>query len=112
MTMLLPESTVTVIPTHCSNNCRMVPHKVQKLIIKSLKQALEELCYYVHQKQDKSQAIQKYIPRFTHNHHGIWSPFGSNKRQRVHIIKINMNLSGKNSFKPKGRETLLLTLSV
>lgn len=103
MTMLLPESRDTVIPTHSSNNCHMVPHKVQKLIIKSLEQALEELCYYVHQKQDKSQAIQKYIPRFTHNHHGIWSPFGSNKRQRVHIIKINMNLSGKDSFKPKGK---------
>lgn len=103
MIVLLLESTGTVIPTHSSNNCHVVPHKVQKLIIKSLERALEELCYYVHQKQDKSQAIQKYIPRFAHNHHGIWSPFGSNKRQRVHIIKINMNLSGKDSFKPKGK---------
>ena len=108
MTVLLPESADTVIPTHSSNNCHMMPHKVQKLIIKSLEQALEELCYYVHQKQDKSQAIQKYIPRFTHNHHGIWRPFGSNKRQRVHIIKINMNLSGKDSFKPKGKRLYYL----
>lgn len=106
--MLLPESTDTVIPNHSSNNCHMVPHKVQKLIIKSLEQALEELCYYEHQKQDKSQAIQKYIPRFAHNHHGIWSPFGSNKWQRVHIIKINMNLSGKDSFKPKGKRLYYL----
>lgn len=101
-------NTDTVIPTHSSNNCHMVPHKVQKLIIKSLERALEELCYYVHQEQDKSQAIQKYIPRFTHNHCGIWSPFGSNKRQRVHIIKINMNLSGKDSFKPKGKRLYYL----
>lgn len=103
MMVLLPASTGTVIPTHSSNNCHMVPHKVQKLIIKSLEQALEELHYYVHQKQNKSQVIQKYIPRFTHNHHGIWSPFGSNKRHRDHTIKINMNLSGKDSFKPKGK---------
>lgn len=46
MTVLLPESADTVIPTHSSNNCHMMPHKVQKLIIKSLEQALEELCYY------------------------------------------------------------------
>lgn len=79
VTLLLPASADIVIPTHSSNNCHMVAHKVQKLIIKSLELALEELCYYVHQKQDKSQAIQEYIPRFTHNHHGISSPFGSNK---------------------------------
>lgn len=108
VTKLLPASTGTVIPTHSSNNCHMMPHKVQKLIIKSLEQALEELCYYVHQQEDKSQVIQKYIPRFTHNHHGIWSPFGSNKRHRVHIIKINMNLSGKDSFKPKGKRLYYL----
>jgi len=108
MTVLLPESTGSVIPTHSSNNYHMVPHKVQELIIKSLEQALEELCYYVHQKQDKSQAIQKYIPRFTHNYRGIWSSFGSNKRHRVHIIKINMNLSGKDSLKPKGKRLYYL----
>jgi len=108
MMVLLPASTGTVIPAHSSNNCHMVPHKVQKLIIKSLEQALEELHYYVQQKQDKSQVIRKYIPRFTHNHHGIWSPFGSNKRHRVHTIKINMNLSGKDSFKPKGKRLCYL----
>lgn len=79
MTVPLLGNTDTVIPTHSHNNCHVVQHKVQKLIINILEEASEELCYYVHQNQDKSQAIQEYIPKFTHNQHGIWSRFGSNK---------------------------------
>lgn len=79
MTVLLLGNTDTGIPTHSHNNCHVVQHKVQKLIINSLEEASGELCYYVHQNQDKSQAIQKCIPRFAHNQDGIWSRLGSNK---------------------------------
>lgn len=43
MTMLLPGNTDTVIPTHSHNNCHVVQHKVQKLIINSLEE-LQKSC--------------------------------------------------------------------